>query len=178
MCRVSGNKYPAGKYPYILDWETIHSHGDGNTGNAKYPNKGAMFFIGYRTSPFHQVSIKLLKTAFVTFHQSLESLLYSCFPNSYHLTAAAVKTLFHMKHAIHSTLEQHSLQKLRANLKLSVWMKEADVVRCIPTLSTSNSCVTLNRWISIICWSYLDAEVAATVKGGHRNLRLARQPKK
>lgn len=142
MCRVSGNKYPASKYPYISDWETIHSLGAGDTGNAKYPNKGAMFFIGYRTSPFigyrtspsHQFSIKLLKTAFATFHQSPESLLHSYFPNSYHLTAAAVKTLLHMKHAIHSALEQHSLQKLRANLKLSVWMKEADVVRCISKL--------------------------------------------
>lgn len=69
---------------------------------------------------FQQISIKLLKTAFATFQQSLNSLLQSYFPNSYHLTAAAVKTLLHMKHAIHSALEQHSLQKLRANPKLSI----------------------------------------------------------
>lgn len=62
----------------------------------------------------------LLKIAFATYNQSLESLLHSYSPNSYHLTAAAVKTLLHMKQAMHSALEQHSLQKLRANLKLSI----------------------------------------------------------
>lgn len=80
-----------------------------------------------------------------------------------------------MKHAIHSALEQHSLQKLRANLKLSILIKNKS--RCevhSHHFSTSNTCVTVNKLISIICWGYLDAEVMATVKSSHRNLRLGR----